>query len=306
MDDWKACIEALEALAETTDPVAEILEAEGAPAWRPTAYESRYLPGLRRIGAGNRPDLILQNVADLHIHTEASDGGPIDEVLDRAMDLHLDAIAITDHDVIEGAIEARRRAHERRLPLAVIPGVEVSTRDGHVGALFVTRPIPKDLSARETLRLIHEAGGLAVAHHPFVPHLLERLAGKKLGVGLAFETLDFDAVEVTNAVPGFGSGCNRMVHERVREQASTLAFTGSSDAHHAEQVGKGLTYYPGNEGLLSLRRALENGLTMGAEAYWSTGEKLRYYLRLAGRILRPPVPAHVELDPPLPAWVPVS
>lgn len=268
----------------------DLRRAECSPTWVPTAYEERYLPGLRRVGLGTGEGGVLQGVADLHVHTEASDGGPLDEVLARAVELRLDAVAITDHDTVEGALEARRRVHLDRLPLAVVPGVEVSSADGHIGALFVTRNIPKGLPADETVRLIHEAGGLAVAHHPFVPRLLEMVARTKLALGTRFLDLDVDAVEVTNAVPGGGCRYNIATHELVRSRGCTLGFTGGSDAHHASQVGKGLTFFAGDEGVASLRRSLAAGLTRGAEAYWTTTEKALYYARLAWRLVVPPVP----------------
>ena len=131
------------------------------------------MPGLRLAGIESRDEAMLQNRADLHIHSVASDGGPIEDILDRAMELRLNAIAITDHDCLGGAIQARRIVHRDRLPLAVVPGIEVSSRDGHIGALFVNRDVPKGLPAAKTIELIHEAGGIAVAHHPFVPALFE-------------------------------------------------------------------------------------------------------------------------------------
>jgi len=272
----------------------DLLTAERADRWEATPYEVCYLPALRRIGLPSPEGVVLQGMADMHVHTEASDGGPIDEVLARAVEIGLDVIAVTDHDTVDGAIEARRRAHLERLPIAVVPGVEVSSADGHIGALFVTRSIPKGLSALETIRAIHEAGGLAVAHHPFVPRILEWACGTKLGMGAAFLDLPLDAVEVTNAVPGGGCRYNIATRELVRRHGSTMGLTGGSDAHHPSDVGKGLTFFAGDDGVVSLRRALEAGATRAAEAYWTTTEKVLYYLRLAWRLVHPPIPQPVS------------
>ena len=220
------------------------------------------------------------------MHTEWSDGEPLDRVLERAVAARLDVIAITDHDEIEGALEARRRVHERRLRIAVIPGVEVSSRDGHIGALFVTRPIPADRSAAETIRLIHEAGGLAVAHHPYVPRLLERLVGVKLGCRDLVLELPFDAIECTNAVPGWGTRYNIAAVEALQKNHVRMAVTGSSDAHCAALVGKGRTYFGGNLGVTSLRSSIEHGLSLGAEGYWRFREKLAYRFTLAKAIFK--------------------
>ena len=115
--------------------------------WQPTEYERFYLPQMRLAGIKAKREIVLQNVADVHVHTHWSDGDDLERVLAFAVRAELDAIAITDHNEIGGALEARRIVHERRLPIAVIPGVEVSSREGHIGALFVTRMIPAGLSA---------------------------------------------------------------------------------------------------------------------------------------------------------------
>ncbi len=254
--------------------------------WKPTEYEHCFLPQLRLAGIKNKEQLVLQNSADLHIHTEWSDGDDLDLVLQQAVNMRLDAIAITDHDEIEGALEARRRVHNQRLPLAVIPGCEISSRDGHIGALFVMKTIPKDLSAEETVSLIHEAGGIAVAHHPYSPLILETFLRMKLGCRDLIKTVPFDAIECTNAVPGRGVKYNMQAIEQIRKHHITLAVTGSSDAHCAKFVGKGKTYFGGNEGIKSLQESLVNGFTQGAEGYWKTSEKISYYSHLIKSIIK--------------------
>ena len=119
-----------------TDPTADLKRVESLERWESTIYEREYLPRLPLAGVRDKNRAVLQNTADLHTHTQWSDGDDLDRVLDQALVMRLDAVAITDHDEIEGALEARRRAHDRRLPLAVVPGVEVSSADGHIGALF--------------------------------------------------------------------------------------------------------------------------------------------------------------------------
>lgn len=276
-----AQLQALEGDAE-----ADWERVGGLDRWVPTDYECRYLPGLRLAGIRDKQRVIVQNTADLHLHTEWSDGDNLDRVLEQAVAMGLDAIAVTDHDEVGGAIEARRRVHQRRLPLAVVPGTEVSSRDGHIGALFVTRNIPRDLDALQTVDLIHAAGGLAVAHHPFSPWWIDRILGIKLGCGDLIRSVPFDAVECTNAVPGQGVKYNMAAIDAMRKAHITVAVTGSSDAHQAIFVGKGKTYYAGNQGVVSLRLSLELGFTRGAEGYWKTREKLRYYTHLVRSVAR--------------------
>src|SRR4051812_42199365 len=82
--------------------------------------------------------------ADLHIHTVASDGtAGVAEILDyveRRTDL--DVIAITDHERIDAALAARSMARDRGLRAEVVVGEEVTTRGGHLLALYIDGPIP--------------------------------------------------------------------------------------------------------------------------------------------------------------------
>ena len=266
--------------------VEDLKRVEDLDEWQPTDYERYYLPRLRLVGIKDKNRIVLQNVADLHMHTQWSDGDDLDKVLDRALERGLDAIAITDHDVIAGAMEARRRVHERRLPLAVVPGTEVSSAEGHIGGLFVMKKIPEDLSAAETVDLIHQAGGIAVAHHPYSPKWLNTLLRVQLGCGDLIKTVPFDAIECTNAVPGSGVKYNIAAIDAMRKQHVSVAVTGGNDAHVAQFVGKGKTYYGGNEGVLSLYHSLQLGFTRGAEGYWRTREKIHYYVRLIMAMVR--------------------
>ncbi len=264
----------------------DLEEVEESAQWQPTPYEQYFLPGLRLVGIEDKTRVILQNTGDLHIHTQWSDGDNLDSVLEKAIELHLDAIAITDHDEIAGALEARRRVHQRRLRLAVIPGIEVSSKDGHIGALFVTQKIASGLSAIETVRLIHLSGGVAVAHHPYSPKWIDKILRVNLGCGDLIRDVPFDAIEITNAVPGRGVKYNMQTLDKMHEHHIPVAATGSSDAHLAAFVGKGKTYWAGNEGIISLRRAFDFGLTTGAEAYWKTSEKFLYYGHLIRAVIK--------------------
>ena len=191
LEQYEADFEALQRYEENA--VEDLKRVEHLDEWQPTDYERYYLPGLRLAGIRDKRRIVLQNEADPHMHTQWSDGDDLDKVLDRALDRGLDAIAITDHDVIAGAMEARRRVHERRLPLAVVPGTEVSSCEGHIGGLFVMKKFPKDLSAAKTVELIHQAGGMAVAHHPYSPKWLNKILGVQLGCGDLIKSVPFDA-----------------------------------------------------------------------------------------------------------------
>src|SRR6266571_1280847 len=122
--------------------------------------------------------------ADLHMHTNFSDGWPspselVDHVVRRT---DLDVIAVTDHDTIEGALRARDRAARRRGP-QVIVGEEVSSRDGHILALFLEARIKPSMPAAVTVNAIHEQDGIAIAAHPFWRTGRQVRSGPVHGVG---------------------------------------------------------------------------------------------------------------------------
>ena len=277
--DLDHCISDLNELSKYEESAEnDLKKVENLEFWKSTPYENTFLPGLRLAGVNKSESLL--NRADLHMHTQWSDGDDLDRVLDAALKHRLDAIAITDHDEIDGAFEARRRVHQRRLKIAVVPGIEISTKDGHIGGLFVMKKIPEGLSAAETVRLIHEAGGLAVAHHPYVPPIIEKIFKVKLGCRDLIREIPFDAIECTNAVPGYGQKYNIEAYESMKKHNVHLSTTGSSDAHYAGFVGKGITYYAGNNGIDSLYSTIKLGYARGSESYWKFREKMFFRYRL--------------------------
>ncbi|HEV2140575.1 MAG TPA: CehA/McbA family metallohydrolase, partial [Candidatus Dormibacteraeota bacterium] len=166
--------------------------------------------------------------ADLHMHTTASDGWPSPrQLVDYARVTGLDVIAVTDHDTVEGALRAAEHAaaHSR---LQVVIGEEVSSRDGHIVGLFLERGVRPGMSASATIHAIHEQGGLAVAVHPFWRTQRRTPGGTVHGVGWLAAELDFDAVEVENATPGF-----YVFNQLARRMNMGLgrAEVGGSDAH---------------------------------------------------------------------------
>jgi predicted metal-dependent phosphoesterase TrpH len=197
--------------------------------------------------------------ADLHMHTSYSDGWPSPGALiDHAAALtDLDVIAITDHDTIEGALRAADMAAARLDAPHVVIGEEVSSRHGHILGLFVEKRIQPGMSAAATVDAIHEQGGLAIAAHPF--WRTERQGRERAvhGVGWWAAELDFDAIEVENATPGFYL-FNQMAH-RLR-QGMGCAELGSSDAHIVDAIGRAYTTFPGRTAL-ALRSAIERGRT---------------------------------------------
>jgi len=201
--------------------------------------------------------------ADLHVHTSLSDGmADVPVLLDYVESkTDLDVIAITDHDDITGALRARKRWANGRYRFALVPGVEVTTIEGHVLALFIDEPVPSLRPVEETLESIHRLGGLAVVPHPFtwltrgmgLRHMRRVLACERDGVY-------FDGMEVTNGTPAGRQGARKAKH--LNDTEFHLAEIGGSDAHFLPAIGAGYTEFEGTSPD-DLRQAIASRSTRG-------------------------------------------
>lgn len=159
---------------------------------------------------------------DIHIHSRYSDGANTPrEIVEYAKGIGLDGVAITDHNTMRGSIEALRYESES---FRIIPGMEVSSLEGHILCLGVTELIARDIPAEEVIERAHELGGIAIAAHPF-----DRF---RSGVGDLVFNLNFDAVELYN---GHTLASTRDI-EGVRSEIK-IPVVGGSDAHRLEDVG---------------------------------------------------------------------
>lgn len=194
--------------------------------------------------------------ADLHIHTTYSDGmGTVSAVLEAASRTDLDVIAITDHDTVRGALDARDRAG--RFRVQVIPGIEISTAEGHLVALFVERPVPAGLPLTETVLRVGELGGLCIAPHPKAPWMPSLTP---LSISRALEHPDVAqilvGIEVYNG--GLPSLRNNRQAQMFANQTS-LSQLANSDSHLLWTIGLCATTFPGNS-VEQLRDALKSRL----------------------------------------------
>jgi len=207
------------------------------------------------------------------MHTTVSDGWPMPhELVDHAARrAKLDVIAVTDHDSIEGALRARDHV-AKRARFHVIIGEEVSSRDGHIVALFLERRVRPGMSAAATVDAIHDQGGLAVAVHPFWRTQRRTRSGVVHGVGWLAAELDFDAVEVENATPGFYL-VNQLAHRL--NLGLGAAEIGSSDAHILDAVGRAFTEFPGKTPE-ALRASIESGTTVARRRRYRAVGLMRY------------------------------
>ena len=161
---------------------------------------------------------------------------------------------------VGGALLARELHARGNYRFEFVPGIELTTRAGHLLALWVDEPLPSLRSLAESVELVHRAGGLAVVPHPF--SWLTRSVGRR--------TLDRlldngdpathpDGIEVANTtLAGRVTGARALRRNRERYG---LAETGGSDAHFLEGVGTAATLFRGRTAA-ELRDAIEARTTM--------------------------------------------
>lgn len=178
---------------------------------------------------------------DLHTHSFFSGDGVStpEEMIASARRKGLHGIALTDHNTSEGFEYLISQGYARAdgLPVdgfLVIPGIEVSTAEGHL--LCIGAMLPDNLKgtpASDICKRIHDAGGLAIPAHPYD---LFR-AGIREAV---LDKLEIDALEVFNAATTFKS-CNDRAYRYA--EARGLSMTSASDAHHEAAIGTAFTLF---------------------------------------------------------------
>ncbi len=241
---------------------------------------------------------VQEGRADLHIHTVASDGtAGVTEILEHVAAMGtLDVIAITDHERIDAALAARAMATDRGIPVEVVVGEEVTTRGGHVLALFIETRIRPYRSLRDTIVAIHDAGGLAVPAHPLVPVPL-------CAQGWMLRSLldDPDARVHPDAIETFNpTALGRPWHRRVVGFADRhgIAHLGNSDAHALGAIGTGWSSFPGRTAA-DLRAAIVAHETAHHGTFHGTSGQLETFgeqLRKRGRDARDEVGGRLRRD----------
>jgi len=161
---------------------------------------------------------------DLHVHTNRSSDAftSPQQLATICRDRGLDGLAITDHNVL--AVDSSDE-------LLILPGIEISTRDGHLIGLGLSETVPRGLSADETLRRIKALHGVSIVPHPYDllrssvrPHTLE---------------VRPDAIEVINS----SSFLHSITWKRARKFAEkeNYAMTAGSDSHIPQTIGRAYT-----------------------------------------------------------------
>lgn len=201
--------------------------------------------------------------ADLHIHCHYSEDSwaKIEDIIETAVKNGIGCIAITDHDEFSAHLDI----HDERV--IVIPAEEVSSAEGHILAYGIDRRIPRGMGVKETIDAIHEAGGIAIAAHPYRYHS---------GLGEDNVIPEFDGVEALNG------WSKRKDNDRSDALAHSFGkiITAGSDAHVAHRVGESYVVIP--DTVTTWQEALE-AIKAGVESYHSvnrtTVQTIQYVIK---------------------------
>lgn len=170
---------------------------------------------------------------DLHTHSVISpDGGITALQYQKALDAGLvDAVAVTDHNRIDFAVQLQQSLGER-----IIVGEEIMTTHGEIIGLYLTRPVQPGLSPMDTVKQIKDQHGLVYIPHPF------ESVRKGLHPTAMEELSDFiDIVEVCNGRAFFQNKSEQTV---VWTRLNNKLGAASSDAHGVRGLGKTYTSMP--------------------------------------------------------------
>jgi predicted metal-dependent phosphoesterase TrpH len=260
----------------------------------------------RRETAGKPPT--QRAFADFHVHTRFSRDSILTEerLIERAIERGMTHLAVTNHNNVEGAIAVRDKAAELGLTdkLTIILGEEVSTADGEVVGVFLTKTIPRGLSANETADEIHRQGGLVSIPHPFDPFRNAHIRPGPLR-NLA-ESRKIDMLEVFNC---------RVTFQRHNIEAAEFAARygipgiAASDTHSSFEVAMAFNALPAFDSADELRAGLaenewhasRSSVFIHLTTRWAVWRNMfdasRGKRTAAGPILGPGTPEQVRREP---------
>jgi predicted metal-dependent phosphoesterase TrpH len=194
---------------------------------------------------------------DLHVHSSYSgdNDADLEEIVERAVEIGLDGIAITEHYSYGASEPAERLREKYRGVITIIRGVEFSSAEGHclVYGVDTDRLAIRYAPAKDLVRAVTEAGGVVIPSHPY-------RGGNSLG-------------ELVRCLPGISglegyNGANmHSMNKKALETASLLGlpWTGGSDAHAPAEVGSCYTEFEGPVTLENFIDQLKAGRFRGVD-----------------------------------------
>ena len=227
---------------------------------------------------------------DLHVHSRYSVDSRLsfEQILERITYEGLQGFALTDHNTTRGVSELAR-LRSSYPGFWFVPGVEISTQEGHLLAYGITEAPPGDRPLAETIERVAALGGVSVLAHPFrFVHGVGRRIASEIRV---------DALEGRN---GKNSELANTRAELLAARRS-LATTGGSDAHEPKLVGRAFTEFPGEvTSVDDLLEQIRGGRASSAGASLSFAGRVRSSVRdgllRAFRGFRPVGPRTVHPD----------
>lgn len=190
----------------------------------------------------------------MHIHTKySSDASTNPKTIVDQLYAHpfIKAVAITDHNTVEGYYKVRELASAYE-DILIIPGVEISTAEGDLIVLGVAELPPKPWTVKNVINFARERKSLIIAAHPY----------RAYGLGNLTKNYDIDAIEVLN-----GTSPPHM-NKLAENLAKTMNLPGvaGSDAHMAEELWTVYTEIQASSDIDEILKAIKNGLVRVATA----------------------------------------
>ena len=176
----------------------------------------------------------------------------------------LQVAVLSDHDRIDVAQALVARSRDVEIPIELMVGEEITTREGHLLGIGLTALVPPGLTLAETVAVVHAQGGVAVVSHPLLPPHTAASGRRLAELADGDPRCRPDALETMNPVAAWVPCWRRRV-ERLAARYG-FAMVGGSDAHVARSVGRGQTCFHGD------RAAALMGAIRGRET-WAEGRR---------------------------------
>jgi predicted metal-dependent phosphoesterase TrpH len=211
--------------------------------------------------------------ADLHIHTCYSRDclTPLEQIVERCLDLGINCIAVADHNTIDGALKLKEIA-----PFKVIVAEEILTPVGEIMGLFLSEEVSRGLSPQETISRIRSQGGLVAIPHPFGRSLFWN-ANPLTSTEVLSQV---DIIETFNSRTPFSNSTAR-AWKLAKEQGK--AASAGSDAHTSGEIGRAYVEMPEFDGPDDFLNSLAQGKIFGQKSSYfahlaSTWAKIRKHI----------------------------
>lgn len=185
---------------------------------------------------------------DLHVHTTYSfDASIHPKTIVEQLYAHpfIKAVAITDHNVVEGYYKVRELASAYQ-DILIIPGVEVTTVNGDLVILGVAELPPKPWTVENVIDFAREREALTIAAHPY----------RAYGLGDLTKNYDVDVIEVLNGA--LASHVNKLAENLAKEMG--LPGVAGSDAHHVDELWTVYTEVQASSDVDEILKAIKKGM----------------------------------------------